>query len=244
MAARRQQRDPDPDEDEDEDENEDEDVNKWLTLEEFARATKIQVKRDARGELRIRPDDATKLKSGSFGLDAEVVRILSQSANVHLAANQRLTELIPKGMEQFLNQILKSNERLMTRVEKLEKERTDMLETIEKARTQQEERQLERLEVEKAEERKDTALAVLIEQGPKLIEQFLVGSDVQKLLATIDPSLLEALGEEGSPLSADQRLQVQSIAKRIEARRKPQLKAVPNPPEDSSAARGTASGES
>jgi broad specificity phosphatase PhoE len=41
--------------------------------------------------------------------------------------------------------------------------------------------------------------------------------------------LLEVLGGEESPLTPDQRVQVQSIAKRLMAKRRPELRAVPDP---------------
>lgn len=214
------------------------DLEDWYTIEDVVKVMRLRSKRDFRGELRFNPEDVSRLGSSS-GVDSEIVRVLSETANVHLAANQKMVELLPKGMNQFLDQVMKSNDRLMNRIEHLEEERTKMLDAIEKAKTSQQERDLEEFELKKQEERKDTALGVLVEQGPKLLEQFLIGSDVQKLLGTIDPMLLEVLGSEESPLTPDQREQVKSIAKRLQAKRRPELRAVP----DSKPATGTSGGE-
>ncbi len=209
-------------------------THQWIR--KLIRQGRIHPMRDSKGCVRVEPAEIERFAVASnmaVENQTDVIRILSESATAHMLANQKLVALVPDTVGKLLHQQNDLIERCFTRIATLEKERSEMIAAVEDANTLRQVREADKLMVEKAEERKDTALSVLVEQGPKLIEQFLIGSDVSKLIASLDPALLEGLTSEDSPLTEDQKSRLVSITKRLE---KKKLALVTPKPESEEAA--------
>jgi len=204
----------------------------------------LSSKNDSRGKMRIPPDEVQAIAPAGTSNEAqknqtETIKILQSLVRGQQEGQASYLKLIPDATIALLEQSKKVIEFQSTVIadlheenRKLRTERTEMLRMHEHALSEAHERELRRDEMLRKQARLDKGAEQLLQLGPRMLEQYLMGADVQKLLGSLDPDLLTALTSEASPLTPEQRVWVASIRDRIVSKRPDVL--PPKSPEETS----------
>jgi hypothetical protein len=103
---------------------------------------------------------------------------------------------------------------------RLRTERAEMIVAYEQSLTAAHERELSRELAKRRADLADRAWGDVVQLAPTLVAQVLLGGDMQKLIAEIDPAFLEVLTTDASPLPPEQRERIRSILNRLELQRR------------------------
>jgi hypothetical protein len=194
---------------------------RWVA--QMVRSGQLHPKLDSQGTRRFDPDEVEALLPNASTVAIQnqdgIVRILSDNARVLAANNADLLKILPGPMRELCQNQATLIGQLFTRIRELESERVAMLKDQEQARTDSHQRKLERLKTKAEQARLDTALKNFSEAVPKFFEQLFIGRDVQALIGSLDPTMLEALTSDDIPLlTTEQKARIKGIAAKLQER--------------------------
>jgi DNA-binding transcriptional MerR regulator len=138
-----------------------------------------------------------------------------RAANAHA---ESMIRLLVEPSERVLAMLSEENKALRARCAQLEDRHVAMLEAHEKAVSAEHERKLVANAVLREQDRADQAAKVVLERGPLLIEQFMMGAYTQKFLGSITPNQLDALSSAEHFLTDEQKVWIDKIRDRIAAK--------------------------
>ncbi|MDD5544388.1 MAG: hypothetical protein PHX83_14560 [Acidobacteriia bacterium] len=124
-----------------------------------------------------------------------LVEGLTKTLEVTTEAMQKYLRLIPDPMQKVLEQQTTIIERQQARIQHLESEQIQMLDSMAALIRGSEERETAKLEAVRRQDRLDQCTKVLVEQGPKFLQDITLGADMRKLLHHMDPKKVDALLE-------------------------------------------------
>lgn len=193
---------------------------------QMCRAGQLHPRLDSRGARRFDPDEIDALLPNASTVAIQnqdgIVRILSETAKSLGSNNAELLRIIPGPMKQLLDQQAGLITALFARITRLEDERVKMIAAHEEAMSALHERELATYKAKKEQERLDQALKNLSEALPKFMDQLFIGRDMSALLQTLDPTMLEALTADDTPLlDAEQKVRLKGIVERLRDSKKP-----------------------
>jgi hypothetical protein len=155
----------------------------------------------------------------------EVLASTTAALRVANSHAESMIRLLVEPSQRVLQMLSEENKALRERCAQLEDRHVAMLEAHEKAVSAEHERKLVASAILREQDRADQAAKVVLERGPTLIEQFVMGAHTQKFLASISPEQLEALSTAEHFLTAEQKVWIQKIRDRVAAKEAAKSKA-------------------
>ncbi len=221
-------------------------VDKWYTAKQAAKVLEVALSRiyvmadagdlpcelDSNGVKRFDPEVLESMAPSGVVLEVQrnqtdVLRVAQQTVAMLLAQQKQYLDLLPDAIEKTQRQqqaLIDKQAGIIDAMHaenlRLRTERAEMISAYEASLTAAHERDLSRELSKRRADLADRAWGDVVQLAPTLVAQVLLGGDMQKLLAEIDPAFLEVLTTDASPLPPEQRERIRSILTRLDVARK------------------------